>query len=96
MSLAITIEGTEFPLGEINKNGWGIPFSEAYNAISSLKGSVIRIAHGMYHTNVNFLRIRMLRRFCFIQVGIFNNANQSNNIKRPSKMCIRNIIRESI
>ncbi|WP_135390147.1 hypothetical protein [Methanolobus halotolerans] len=41
--MAITIEGTAFPLGEINKNGWGIPFSEADNAISSLKGSVLRI-----------------------------------------------------
>jgi hypothetical protein len=43
MLMAITIEGTAFPLGEINKNGWGIPFSEADNAISSLKGSVLRI-----------------------------------------------------
>ncbi len=43
MLMAITIEGTAFPLGEINKNGWGIPFSEAENAISSLKDSVLRI-----------------------------------------------------
>jgi len=41
--MAINIEGTVFPLGEINKKEWGIPFSEAYNAISSLKGSVLRI-----------------------------------------------------
>lgn len=41
--MAITIEGTAFPLGEINKNGWGVPFSEADNAVSSLKNSVLRI-----------------------------------------------------
>ena len=43
MPMAITIEGTAFPLGKINKNGWGIPFSEADNIISSLKNSVLRI-----------------------------------------------------
>lgn len=37
------IEGTAFPLGELNKNSWGVPPSEAENAISSLKNSVIRI-----------------------------------------------------
>ncbi len=38
-----TIEGTAFALGEISKNEWGIPFSNADNAISSLKGSVLCI-----------------------------------------------------
>ena len=41
--MAITIEGTAFPLGEINKNCWGIPFSEADYALSSLKNSFLRI-----------------------------------------------------
>ncbi|HII01109.1 TPA: hypothetical protein HA351_05480 [Methanosarcinaceae archaeon] len=41
--MSLFIEGTAFPLGELNKNGWGVPFSEAGNAISSLKNSVIRI-----------------------------------------------------
>jgi|GEM_PF-841010 len=37
------IEGVAFPLGELNANGWGIPFAEADNAIKSLKTSVVRI-----------------------------------------------------
>ncbi len=39
----VIIEGTAFPLDKINKNGWGVPASEAGNAISSLKNSVIRV-----------------------------------------------------
>lgn len=39
----VIIEGTAFPLDKINKNGWGIPSSEADNAISSLKNAVIRV-----------------------------------------------------
>ncbi|AKB25360.1 hypothetical protein MSMTP_1891 [Methanosarcina sp. MTP4] len=41
--MSLFIEGTAFPLGELNRNGWGVPFSEAGNAISSLKNSVIWI-----------------------------------------------------
>ncbi|WP_292470899.1 hypothetical protein [Methanolobus sp.] len=41
--MAIIIEGTAFPLGEVNKNGWGIPFTGTENVISSLKGSVLLI-----------------------------------------------------
>lgn len=41
--MAVLIEGIAFPLGKINANGWGIPASEAENAINSLKASVIRI-----------------------------------------------------
>jgi len=41
--MTIFIEGLAFPLGEINANGWGIPFGEAENAIKSLKTSVVRI-----------------------------------------------------
>lgn len=41
--MTIFIEGLAFPLGELNANGWGIPFSEAENAIKSLKTSVVRI-----------------------------------------------------
>ncbi|MDG6244943.1 MAG: hypothetical protein QCH31_11250, partial [Methanolobus sp.] len=41
--MAITIEGTAFPLGKINKNGWGIPTSEASSAIASLKKAVVHI-----------------------------------------------------
>lgn len=39
----VIIEGTAFPLDILNKNGWGIPASEADNAISSLKNAVIRV-----------------------------------------------------
>lgn len=38
----VIIEGT-FPLDEINSNGWGLRSSDADNAISSLKTSVIRV-----------------------------------------------------
>jgi len=41
--MSIFIEGTAFPIGEKNVNGWGIPESEVDNAISSLKSSVVRI-----------------------------------------------------
>ncbi|MDG6244927.1 MAG: hypothetical protein QCH31_11165 [Methanolobus sp.] len=41
--MAIIIEGTAFPLGKINKNGWGVPTSEAASAIASLKKAVVRI-----------------------------------------------------
>ncbi|MDP2217392.1 MAG: hypothetical protein Q8J68_08910 [Methanolobus sp.] len=39
----VIIEGTAFPLDKINENGWGIPASEAENAVSSLRSSVVRI-----------------------------------------------------
>lgn len=41
--MTITIEGEAFPLGVINANGEGIPFSEADNALKSLQTSVVRI-----------------------------------------------------
>jgi hypothetical protein len=39
----VIIEGTAFPLDTLNKNGWGVPASEADSAISSLKNAVIRV-----------------------------------------------------
>jgi hypothetical protein len=39
----VIIEGTAFPLDKLNENGWGVPASEADNAISSLKNAVIRV-----------------------------------------------------
>jgi len=45
--MSILIEGIAFPLGAINVNGWGVPFSEADNAIKSLKTSVVRICSRM-------------------------------------------------
>jgi hypothetical protein len=41
--MSIIIEGPAFPLDEINANKWGVPASEANNAIESLKNSVIRV-----------------------------------------------------
>lgn len=41
--MSIFIEGLAFPLDVINANGWGVPKSEAQNAIDSLKSSVIRV-----------------------------------------------------
>jgi hypothetical protein len=41
--MTLFIEGLAFPLNQKNANGWGIPASEADNAINSLKASVIRI-----------------------------------------------------
>lgn len=41
--MSVFIEGTAFPLGTLNVNGWGIPFAEADNAIKSLKTSVVRV-----------------------------------------------------
>jgi hypothetical protein len=41
--MSIFIEGPAFPLDLINANGWGVPASEANNAIESLKNSVIRV-----------------------------------------------------
>lgn len=37
------IEGIAFPLDALNKNGWGIPSSDADNAINSLKNAVVRV-----------------------------------------------------
>lgn len=53
--MTIFIEGLAFPLGEINANGWGVPYAEADNAIKSLKTSVVRICsrtdpHGCDYT----------------------------------------------
>ena len=39
----VIIEGAAFPLDVLNKNGWGVPSSDADNAISSLQNAVIRI-----------------------------------------------------
>lgn len=41
--MSILIKGICFPLDVINANGWGVPSSEAQNAINSLKSSVIRV-----------------------------------------------------
>jgi len=41
--MIITIDGEAFPLGIINANRDGIPFSEADNALKSLQTSVVRI-----------------------------------------------------
>jgi len=41
--MTIFIEGTAFVIGKLNLNNQGIPFSEADNAIKSLKTSVVRI-----------------------------------------------------
>lgn len=41
--MTLFIEGIAFPLGELNSNGWGVPFAEADNAIKSLNTSVVRI-----------------------------------------------------
>lgn len=41
--MTLFIEGIAFPLNQKNANGWGIPASEADNAIKTLQSSVIRI-----------------------------------------------------
>ena len=41
--MTLFIEGLAFPLNQKNANGWGIPASEADNAIKTLQSSVIRI-----------------------------------------------------
>lgn len=41
--MSVFIEGTAFPLGKINANGWGVPFTEVDNAIATLKSSVVRV-----------------------------------------------------
>lgn len=41
--MSVFIEGTAFPLGKINANGWGVPFTEVDNAIATLKNSVVRV-----------------------------------------------------
>lgn len=43
--MSIFIEGLAFPLDVLNVNGWGVPKSEASNAIASLKTSVIRVCN---------------------------------------------------
>ncbi len=45
----ILIEGTTFPLNELNSQGWGIPFSEKENTINSLQKSVLKICPGQEH-----------------------------------------------
>lgn len=45
--MSIFIEGTAFPLGTINANGWGVPFTEVENAIETLKTSVVRVCSRM-------------------------------------------------
>ncbi len=39
----VILEGVAFPLDVLNKNGWGIPSSDADNAISSLQKAVVRV-----------------------------------------------------
>lgn len=39
----VILEGVAFPLDVLNKNGWGIPSSDADNAISSLQSAVVRV-----------------------------------------------------
>lgn len=39
----VILEGVAFPLDKINHNGWGIPSSDADNAISSLQNAVVRV-----------------------------------------------------
>lgn len=39
----VILEGVAFPLDTINHNGWGIPSSDADNAISSLQNAVVRV-----------------------------------------------------
>ncbi len=41
--MTLFIEGLAFPLNQKNTNGWGIPETEADNAIKTLQSSVIRI-----------------------------------------------------
>lgn len=41
--MTLFIEGLAFPLNQKNANGWGIPASEADNAIKTLQTAVIRI-----------------------------------------------------
>ena len=41
--MTLFIEGLAFPLNQKNANGWGIPETEAENAIKTLQSSVIRI-----------------------------------------------------
>lgn len=45
--MSVFIEGTAFPLGIINANGWGVPFTEIENAIATLKSSVVRVCSRM-------------------------------------------------
>lgn len=45
--MSVFIEGTAFPLGIINANGWGVPFTEADNALATLQSSVVRICSRM-------------------------------------------------
>jgi hypothetical protein len=41
--MSVLIEGTAFPIGKKNANGWGVPASEVDNALASLLNSVVRI-----------------------------------------------------
>lgn len=41
--MTILIEGVAFPIGILNANGEGVPYTEIDNAINSLKTSVVRI-----------------------------------------------------
>ncbi len=41
--MSLTIEGVIFPLGMINQNDWGVPFSEEENAVTTAKAAVVRI-----------------------------------------------------
>jgi ribosomal protein L29 len=45
--MSVFIEGSAFPLGIINANGWGVPFTEADNALATLQSSVVRICSRM-------------------------------------------------
>jgi len=39
------VEGTVFTIGKTNANGWAIPDEEVENAITSLKGAVVRVCN---------------------------------------------------
>jgi len=45
--MGIFVDGTAFPIGIINANGWGVPFTESENAIATLKSSVVRVCSRM-------------------------------------------------
>jgi exonuclease VII small subunit len=47
--MTLFIQGLAIPINQKNKNGWGVPSSEAANVISSLKTSVLKICPGESH-----------------------------------------------
>jgi uncharacterized protein YoxC len=47
--MTLFIQGLAIPINQKNKNGWGVPSSEAANVISSLKTSILKICPGESH-----------------------------------------------